>query len=305
MTQEGGAFSPKKASTTPTRCYAMATCLALMAWFWCTAGGLAQERPATPQSESAVPPAEMRALSDFPWDTIEWVERRYKIEAIRFKCRDETGIDWWGSDEVMVSTTDTKGWTVSDEIGSIDSGKTHSFDAANSCIIGVRPGTVVLGKSSVCDDVGEAAPLSFGVEFWEKDWSPSDFCVIVGSPEPGRHGGPHCTHYGNDDFIGRARLDFAAWELEAALPSVGKEFVETVVLNPCSGGDVCDVTWGPDYSFTYRITRLRDVRVGLRGVLDEAMRRSGARSELEAIVNGLRSLHAPVPRKTEPEKPER
>lgn len=61
------------------------------------------------------------------------------------------------------------------------------------------------------------------------------------------------------------------------------------------------MTYGPDYTFTYRITRLPDVRVDLRSVLDEAMRRSGARSELEAIVAGLRSLRAPSPRKIEPE----
>jgi hypothetical protein len=41
--------------------------------------------------------------------------------------------------------------------------------------------------------------------------------------------------------------------------------------------------------------------VDLRPVLDEAMRRSGARSELEAIVAGLRSLRAPSPRNIEPE----
>ncbi|MGZ8366892.1 MAG: hypothetical protein ACXW37_11120, partial [Nitrospira sp.] len=63
---------------------------------------------------------------------------------------------------------------------------------------------------------------------------------------------------------------------------------------------VCDVTYGPDYSFTYRITRVPDLRVDLRSVLDEAMRKVGARSELEAIVAGLRSLRAPSPRQIEP-----
>lgn len=31
--------------------------------------------------------------------TVEWTERRYKVEAVRFKARDETGIDALGSDE--------------------------------------------------------------------------------------------------------------------------------------------------------------------------------------------------------------
>ncbi len=117
----------------------------------------------------------------------------------------------------MVGTRDAKGGTVSDEIGNIDSGDTHHFDPAKSCIV-----------------------------------------------------------------------------------------IETAALSHCfgSGGDVCDLGWGPwdvgDYTFTYRITRLRDVRVGLRRLLDEAMRRIRSRSELEAIVAGLKSLRAPSPRKTEP-----
>jgi hypothetical protein len=251
------------------------------------------------------------ALSDFPWDTVEWVERRYKIEALRFKARDETGVDWWGSDEVMVRTDDAKGWTVSDEIGGIDSGDTHNFDPAKSCIVAVRPGTVVLGKTSVCDDVGEPAPLWFRVVMWEQDIDEIftfgySNCASGSVVSPGMHDGPHCAGSENDDFIGGARLEFAAWELEAALPNVGDEYIETVVLNPCSiDGSVCDQGWGPwdsgKYTFTYRVTRLPDVKVGLHGVLDEAMHKIGARSELEAIVAGLRALRAPTPRKTEPE----
>ena len=145
---------------------------------------------------------------------------------------------------------------------------------------------------------GEAAPLGFDVEFWEKDWIgwSVGFCVPV-SPEPGFHAGPHCANDRNgDDFIGRARIDWPAPDLDAMLSNVGDEHIETVILNPCRNGEsVCDVTYGQDYSFTYRITRLRDARVDLRPLLDEAMRKIGARSELEAIVNGLRSLRAPTP----------
>lgn len=270
--------------------------------FSTTAGAFAQERPASAQPEDAGRPAVAEASSGSPWDTIEWVERRYKIEAMRFKARDESGVDWWGSDEVMVSTDDAKGWTVSDEIGDIDSGDTHRFDPAKSCVVAVRPGIVVLGKTSACDDVGEPAPLSFQVEFWEKDpiGYPMGFCSTV-APGPGRHAGPHCPNDGNgDDFLGSAQIDLSTQDLEAALPKVGDEYIETVVLNPCQD-QVCGDFDFPDYTFTYRITRLPDVRVDLRSVLDEAMRRSGARSELEAIAAGLRSLRAPSPRKIEPE----
>ena len=84
----------------------------------------------------------------------------------------------------------------------------------------------------------------------------------------------------------------------AALPHVGDEVIETVKLDPCPG-QIC--AGFPDYTFTWRVTRLPDVRVDFRAVLDEAMQRSGAGSELEAIATGLRSLRAPSPRKIEPE----
>ena len=283
-----------------SRRYVMAICFSVVAGLWCTPGAFAQERPASPQPEDAGRPTVSEASRATPWDTIQWIERRYKIEAMRFKARDETGFDWLGSDEVMVETMDAKGWTVSSEIGGIDSGDTHNFDPAKSCIVAVRPGTVVLGKTSVCEEVGEPAPLGFQVEFWEKDTSPfGGFCVGGGSPGPGQHDAPYCANdtYG-DDFIGRAQIDYSTQELEAALPHVGDEQIESVTLDSCPG-QIC--TADSDYTFTWRVTRLADVRVDLRAALDEAMQRSGAGSELEAIATGLRSLRAPSPRKIEPE----
>jgi len=282
----------------------MAIFFCLAAWFWCTTDAFAQAGPTSPQPEDADHPTVAEASSSFNWDTIRWVERRYKIEAIRFKARDETGIDWLGSDEVIVQTEDAKGWTVSNEIGGIDSGDTHDFDPAKSCIVAVRPGIVVLGESSVCEEVGEPAPLGFQVEFWENDWigNPFGFCTQPSSPAPGHHAGSTSASCFNgedfNDFIGSARIDYPTHELEAALPNVGDEVVETVKLDPCPGGYCAGF---PDYTFTWRVTRLPDVRVDLRAVLDEAMQRGGARSELEAIRAGLRSLRAPIPRKAEPE----
>jgi hypothetical protein len=273
----------------------------LAAWVWSVVGASAQEYQVMTQPDGAGSrPAVVQPSSAIPWDTIHWIERRYKIEAMHFTARDESGIDWWGADEVMVRTDDAKGWTVSDEIDDIHTGDTHNFDPAVSCIIPVRPGIVKLGKTSVCDEVGEPTPLGFSVEFWEKDPLPHlGFCSPQ-LPFGGFHAGPHCEKDSNDDFLGHARIDLTQHDLDVVLLNVGDEYIETVVLNPCSGESVCNVTYGPDYSFTYRITRLPDVRVDLRAVLDDAMRKIGARSELEAIAAGLRSLRAPSPRQIEP-----
>ena len=213
----------------------MAIYFSLAVGLLCTADVFAQADPTSPQPENANH-ITVEVPSSINWDSIKWVERRYKIEALSFKALDETGVDWLGSDEVMVETTDAKGWTVSNEIGGIDSGDTHDFDPAKSCIVAVRPGNVVLGESSVCENGGEPAPLGFLVEIWEQDSAgfPYGFCVPssdTGAPEPGRHSGPHSASCnGNDfnDFIGSARIDYSSQELEAALPNVGDVLIEDI-----------------------------------------------------------------------------
>ena len=277
-----------------------AICVGLAAWSWFTVSANGQEKQPAPSQDTSRPAAVV-SPSDIPWHDLTWVERRYKIEAMHFKARDESGVDWWGSDEVMIETADAKGWTVSDEFGDVDSGETHKLVPTKSCIIAVRPGIVVLGKTSVCDDVGEPAPLWFEVEFWEKDLLgiPVGFCVRVPPGPNGHKGSRDCANDGNgDDFLGRARIDLTQQDLDAVLPNVGDEYIETVVLDPCPGAQCAGF---PDYSFTYRITRLSDVKGGLHGILDEAMRKIGTRSELEAIAAGLRALRATSPRKVESE----
>ena len=106
--------------------------LGMLAWCWCTVGDTAaHESSATSQAGSS---DSVQHLSNIAWDTIEWTERRYKIEALGFKARDETGNSWLGSDEVMIRTDEAKGWTVSGQIGDIDSGDAHHFDPTKSCI---------------------------------------------------------------------------------------------------------------------------------------------------------------------------
>ena len=68
-------------------------CFSLVAGFGCIPGAFAQVRPASPQPEDADHPTVAEASRATRWDTIQWVERRYKIEAVRFKARDETGFD--------------------------------------------------------------------------------------------------------------------------------------------------------------------------------------------------------------------
>src|SRR3954471_16094959 len=90
--------------------------LASVALALTSAGAFAQSPTTAPQPTVDYPTAVVVPghIPDIPWHTLEVIERRYKVEAVRFKARDETGIDWWDSDEVMVGTFDANGWTVSD-----------------------------------------------------------------------------------------------------------------------------------------------------------------------------------------------
>src|SRR4051812_23732586 len=110
----------------PARTRSVVLRIGLALAFSSAAAALAQAQPA-PASEASGSPAGVAVPNQIPWDAFHPTERRYKIEAVRFKARDETGIDWLGSDEVMVTTIDDKGWTVSDTFGGVDSGETRSF----------------------------------------------------------------------------------------------------------------------------------------------------------------------------------
>lgn len=275
------------------------------------AGGALADEPApgaaVPSGAAAAMPGRAGPIAiGQPWDAIDVAirERRYKVEAIRFKARDESGVDWLGSDEVRVFTADAKGFTSSDEIGDIDSGDTHVFDPAASCIIGVRPGLVTLGVDSVCEAAGVPGPFSFRVELWEQDafFDPFGFgaCVVV-PPGPDEHNQRECANDEmGDDFLGGLDVFFPVPDLEATLPNVGDSFTETVVLSPCEHG-ACAGWLLPDYAFTYRTTRLPDVGTDFRSELVAAMRRSRIERADEAIAAGLRLLTTPPPRQAEPE----
>ena len=183
--------------------------MCLVAWLGCAGDIGAQEATRRAQPAELVGRSR-RWPAAFPWDdiVIEWNEPRYKVEAIRFKARDESGFDWLGSDEVIVETVDAEGWTVSEEIGSVNSGDTHDFNPGRSCIVPVRPGVVVLGNSSNCIRSGQAAPLSFVVRLWEQDFFLESFCA----PHDAQfHSGPHCPNpEPGADFIGVALIDLVA-----------------------------------------------------------------------------------------------
>lgn len=211
------------------------------------------------------------------------LERRYQVEARVFRAVDETWYDspWfapWISDEVMVILRDParQVMSVSRIFEDVDSGEHRSFGPQESCILPIS--TVQNdwlwgpGESWGCSGAGAPGPLSFIVELYEADsdtWNDiyecfvefvnCGFAVAVGYPESSS------TFTEGDELIGKATVVYTAEDLAASLPFVGDYAEETVTLGDCFDEDTCVETpgypTGPEYTFSWRVTRLPDKRV--------------------------------------------
>lgn len=183
----------------------------------------------------------------------------YKAEALRFKCLDETGFDWPGSDEIRVGITTAKEDIRSREFGDVDTNEHRSFGPEESCIlpVGPRSGESLAGILAApdsrwsCGDLGVPGPFSFTVVMAEQDWSFGSF------ETPPSVLGP------NDDLIGRMTVSYTAEELLAAMPAVGDSVEETITLRECDQQAACvvDTPFVPNpavYTFTWRVTRMPD-----------------------------------------------
>ena len=183
--------------------------------------------------------------------------RRYTVTAHRFRCGDESGADWSGSDEVKwVFTTKLEGrasTTVeSKEFGDVDSGDTRS-----------------IGLDLAGD---HAAPIGLSIQLFEidqgRDWKdkvekafralekePHVGTWVAEVPEVVRS---HIARMLEDDLIGSHTVLFRARDLERRLPTVGSTFIDRVYL----GGKGGDLPWavagGPDYYLDLRVRREGD-----------------------------------------------
>jgi hypothetical protein len=193
----------------------------------------------------------------FPHGAISLMVPQFVAETVRFKAIDETGYDALGSDEVYAIISDlnpTLNDLATSEYGDVDAGETRNFGRDERCIA-PRPR---------CDH-GVSEILHFKVSFWERDEPPWPFLEFCYGDAPGVHyvlDHGKCTY---DDLIGRAEVLMSREQLLAALPGVGESVEHTLTLGgPCGHSE--DVVGcgppgpsGPEYQFTYRITRLPDV----------------------------------------------
>ena len=227
--------------------------------------------PAAPAGVAAPPPGDTRP------PTV--LERRYKVEALNFKCLDETWYDspWfspWISDEVMVilRDPDRKVMSISRVFSDVDTKETRAFENHESCILPVQgvSNTYLRAPrdSWACSETGIAGPFNFTVEMYEADsddWNGAYYCFLqldCGFEVPIGYQTQSSIFTKGDELIGTRSLVFPVAELEAAMPQVGNTFQETITLGPCHDHRGCvtspGLPTGPEYEFTWRLTRLPD-----------------------------------------------
>jgi hypothetical protein len=203
-----------------------------------------------PQEARGQPPG-------FPDGAIDLMVPQFVAEAVGFKAIDESGYDWPGSDEVYAVFSDLNP-NLSDLVTStyddVDTGETQSFGPDERCI----------AQRPKCDH-GVSEILHFEVSFWEEDCPHDRFLpptCICHADGPGVHNYLRHGQCYRDDLIGREEVLMSREQLLAALPRVGDSVEHKFILGGLCGPTegYCGGPTGPEYEFTYRITRLPDVK---------------------------------------------
>jgi hypothetical protein len=181
---------------------------------------------------------------------------RFKLEALRFRALNETGIDRFGSDEVKVgvrvpadSDKPIISDTITQEFDDVDAGETRGIPLNQSCILPIAgAGTLFRGDwgdTWSCSVGGAPGPFSFTVELREIDrYKESCFAGYEGC-----------------DLIGRHEVVYPMEDLTQL--QVGQVVEESIWLRPCTrpAPEVyyC-APWEAEYQFTWRLPIANQIR---------------------------------------------
>jgi|SRR5688572_733397 len=192
----------------------------------------------------------------------------YVVRIIRFKCVDESGLDFLGSDEPfwVFTAKDPKGnvnTTRSKTFGSVDSGNVEKFETDNNR-------NIIWPKKG--DTKGSPGPIGLSIQVWEKDQGNEDDIAAktnkvfdLGSKAPlvgdwvGLVGdlvrGKIASFIGND-LMGSTTVLFREKPLRLALPNVGDRMRKTFRLGGMGGDLPFQVAGGPDYDLLIEVQKV-------------------------------------------------
>lgn len=194
-------------------------------------------------------------------------KRRYVITADRFKCSDESGIDWTGSDEVKWAfttklTEEETVTSVTPEFGNIDSGDERVFKSDEGKIAPAKgtSGTGVaapVGVSIQLVEIDQGTDIESGVKraFDVMGFVPGVGQWVAKTPDVVKS---HIAKALEDDLMGSNTIVFRAHDLERRLPVIGSDFVDRLYFGGQGGDLPFAVAGGPDYYLYLKVTRVDD-----------------------------------------------
>lgn len=188
----------------------------------------------------------------------------FKIEATRLYAADESGYDWAGSDEPMLvftsATANGNPYTSSTpEFSDVDSGESRSLNdlcVIASCTSGF---TQPIGLTMQLFEIDQGNPDEVR-EHVEQAAEAIEWAAVIFSGGS-KHEAPdwfidYVTDLLGNDLMGSKTLAFDPQMLRQQLPQVGDSMTITHRLGGNSGDLPWEVSGGPDYDVSLRITRL-------------------------------------------------
>jgi hypothetical protein len=194
----------------------------------------------------------------------------YTVRAMTFKCLDESGADFTGSDEPywVFTALDSQGAALatnrSREFGQIDSGDTKRFKSGG-------PGA---GQNIVWPDKGQGqgaqGPIALSIQLWDADqgdpeqtrkFTEAAFAALgVIPPTVWVNTIPNIVRTQliqtiADDIMGSRTLLFPTRRLDNELTRPGDFFEQTFRFSGSSGDLPFDIAGGPDYELTLQVER--------------------------------------------------
>ena len=191
---------------------------------------------------------------------------RYIVKIIKFKCVDESGADFFGSDEPYWVFTANDGnsshTTRSKVFGDVDSGDTRKF--SSDAVVWPRKGA----------SAGGEGPIGLSIQLWESDQGDADeitnttrrvfdaagFVPVVGQwvakvPSVVRE---QLVASLGDDLMGSRTFLYPLARLNRQLRSPGDRIREKMRFGGSNGDLPFSVAGGPDYDLFMDVVRVAD-----------------------------------------------
>jgi hypothetical protein len=195
---------------------------------------------------------------------------RFVVVAENFVARDETGVDWTGSDEILLRYSVDNYDLFTGEYGDVDWGERHNIKPEQRCIAPAIDTDGQKNRAWACQWTGRAAPIIMTISAYEYDGTlrfllthlpPHGFCapgssdLLVGCDR----------EVGESNLIGKYRLKLTEAELVAALPRPGMSITRRLRIDGCSalitidnGACAGSQWWNGAYDVNIRIHRVRN-----------------------------------------------